>query len=184
MSKNARQFQNFLNQAKHRQNILISLCVLYKCTLFRKAFILSGSCLNKSSAFAFSFFVKTQRIRNKPSNFTNFFISSMFEQKLFNLPCWPDINEHAAKEISQWSDLVEPLDWFPPLLCKIIWLYNRKFVKLLGLFLIRCVFTKKNLGGQKFVKTGTGKNRGFPEHCALYQWDDNVNNVLYFFIIE
>ena len=93
----------------------------------------------------------------------------MFEQKLFNLPCWPDINEHAAKEISQWSDLVEPLDWFPPLLCKIIWLYNRKFVKLLGLFLIRCVFTKKILGGQKFVKTGTGKNRGFPEHCAMYQ---------------
>ena len=94
-------------------------------------------------------------------------ILSMFEQKLFNLPCWPDINEHAAKEISQWSDLVEPLDWFPPLLCKIIWLYNRKFVKLLGLFLIRCVFTKKILGGQKFVKTGTGKNRGFPEHCAM-----------------
>ena len=97
----------------------------------------------------------------------------MFEQKLFNLPCWPDINEHAAKEISQWSDLVEPLDWFPPLLCKIIWLYNRKFVKLLGLFLIRCVFTKKILGGQKFVKTGTGKNRGFPEHCAMVR--DRVN---------
>ena len=52
------------------------------------------------------FFVKTQRIRNKPSNFTNFLsynqiilhkrgnrkvqkniILSMFEQKLFNLPC-------------------------------------------------------------------------------------------------
>ena len=95
-------------------------------------------------------------------------ILSMFEQKLFNLPCWPDINEHAAKEISQWSDLVEPLDWFPPLMCKIIWLSNRKFVKLLGLFLIRCVFTKKNLRGQKFVKIGTGKNRGFPEHCALH----------------
>ena len=44
------------------------------CTLFRKAFILSGSCFNKSSAFAFSFFVKTQRIRNKPSNFTNFLL--------------------------------------------------------------------------------------------------------------
>ena len=40
-------------------------------------------------------------------------------------------------------------------------------MKLLGLFLIRCVFTKKILGGQKFVKTGTGKDRGFPEHCAL-----------------
>ena len=40
-------------------------------------------------------------------------------------------------------------------------------MKLLGLFLIRCVFTKKILGGQKFVKTGTGKNRGFPEHCAM-----------------
>ena len=40
-------------------------------------------------------------------------------------------------------------------------------MKLLGLFLIRCVFTKKILGVQKFVKTGTGKNRGFPEHCAL-----------------
>ena len=24
---------------------------------------------------------------------------------------------------------------------------------------------KKILGGQKFVKTGTGKNRGFLEHC-------------------
>ena len=59
-------------------------------------------------------------------------------------------------------------DVFFSLLCKIIWLYNRKFVKLLGLFLIRCVFTKKNLGGQKFVKTRTGKNRGFPEHCALF----------------
>ena len=46
-------------------------------------------------------------------------ILSMFEQKLFNLPCRPDINEHAAKEISQWSDLVEPLDWFPLLLVKI-----------------------------------------------------------------
>ena len=52
------------------------------------------------------FFVKTQRIRNKPSNFTNFLlynqmilhkrgnekvqkniILSMFEQKFFNLPC-------------------------------------------------------------------------------------------------
>ena len=52
------------------------------------------------------FFVKTQRIRNKPSNFTNFLlynqiilhkrgnqkvqkniILSMFEQKLFNFPC-------------------------------------------------------------------------------------------------
>ena len=98
-------------------------------------------------------------------------ILSMFEQKLFNLPCWPDINEHAAKEISQWSDLIEPLDWFLPLLCKIIWLYNRKFVKLLGLSLIRCVFTKKIIGGQKFVKTGTGKNRGFPEHCALENFD-------------
>ena len=96
-------------------------------------------------------------------------ILSMFEQKLFNFPCLPDINEHAAKEISQWSDLVEPPDWFPPLLCKIIWLFNRKFVKLLGLFLIRCVFTKKILGGQKFVKTGTGKNRGFPEHCAVFR---------------
>ena len=91
----------------------------------------------------------------------------MFEQNLFNLPCWPDINEHTAKEISHWSDLVEPLDWFKPLLCKIIWLYNRKFVNLLCLFLNRCVFTKKILGGQKFVETGTGKNRGFPEHCAL-----------------
>ena len=101
-------------------------------------------------------------------------ILSMFEQKLFNLPCWPDINEHTAKEISQWSDLVEPLDWFPPLLCKIIWLYNRKFVKLLGLFLIRCVFTKKILGGQKFVKTGTGKNRGFPEHCAMYNMQSTL----------
>ena len=28
-------------------------------------------------------------------------------------------------------------------------------------------FHKKNLVGQKFVKTGTGKNRGFLEHCAL-----------------
>ena len=28
-------------------------------------------------------------------------ILSMFEQNLFNLPCQPDINEHAAKEISQ-----------------------------------------------------------------------------------
>ena len=37
-------------------------------------------------------------------------------------------------------------------------------MKLLGLFLIRCVVTKKILGGQKLVKTGTGKNRGFPEH--------------------
>ena len=43
----------------------------------------------------------------------------------------------------------------------------KNFVKLLGLFLIRCVFTKKILGGQKFVKTGTGKNRGFAEHCAM-----------------
>ena len=39
-------------------------------------------------------------------------------------------------------------------------------MKLLGLFLIRCVFTKKILGCQKFVKTGTGKNRGFSEHCV------------------
>ena len=42
-------------------------------------------------------------------------------------------------------------------------------MKLLGLFLIRCVFTKKNLGDQK-VKTGTGKSRGFPEHCALFMF--------------
>ena len=34
-------------------------------------------------------------------------ILSMFEQKLFNFPSQPDINEHAATEISQWSDLVE-----------------------------------------------------------------------------
>ena len=55
-----------------------------------------------------------------------------------------------------------------PLLCKTIWWYNRKFVKLLGLLLIRCVFTKKTESeGQKFVKTGTVKNRGFPEHCAM-----------------
>ena len=40
-------------------------------------------------------------------------------------------------------------------------------MKLLGLFLIRWVFTKKILRDQKFVETGTGKNRGFPEHCAL-----------------
>ena len=47
-------------------------------------------------------------------------------------------------------------------------------MKLLGLFLIHCVFTKKtesakvrHSGRQKFVKTGTGKNKGFPEHCAL-----------------
>ena len=104
-------------------------------------------------------------------------ILSMFEQKLFNLPCWPDINEHTAKEISQWSDLVEPLDWFPPLLCKIIWLYNRKFVKLLGSFLIRCAFTKKILGAQKFVKTGTGKNRGFPEHCAMGKNSGDRNGI-------
>ena len=42
-------------------------------------------------------------------------------------------------------------------------------MKFLGLFLIHCVFTKKILGVQKFVKTWTGKNRGFPEHCAV-QW--------------
>ena len=40
-------------------------------------------------------------------------------------------------------------------------------MKLLGLFLIRCVFTKKILGGQKLFKTGTRKNRGFPEHCVV-----------------
>ena len=47
---------------------------------------------------------------------------------------------------------------------------SRKFVKLLGLLLIHCVFTKKTEGakkGRKFVKIGTGKNRGSPEHCAL-----------------
>ena len=43
-------------------------------------------------------------------------------------------------------------------------------MKLLGLFLIPCVFTKKILWGQKFLKTGTGKNRGFPEHCVLVQF--------------
>ena len=40
-------------------------------------------------------------------------------------------------------------------------------MKFLGLFLICSVFMKKILGGQKFVKTGTGKNRGFPEHFAV-----------------
>ena len=43
-------------------------------------------------------------------------------------------------------------------------------MKMLGLFLIRCVFTKKTesakVGFWKFVKTGTGKNRGFPEQCV------------------
>ena len=34
-------------------------------------------------------------------------------------------------------------------------------MKLLGLFLIRCVFTKKNLGGQKFVKTGPERIEAF-----------------------
>ena len=49
-------------------------------------------------------------------------------------------------------------------------------MKLLGLFLIRCVFTKKILVGQKFVKTGTGKNRGFPEHCAMVK---NIQAIAY-----
>ena len=43
-------------------------------------------------------------------------------------------------------------------------------MKLLGLFLIRCIFTEKTESakkGLKFVKIGTGKNRGIPEHCAL-----------------
>ena len=43
-------------------------------------------------------------------------------------------------------------------------------MKLLGLLLIRCVFTKKPEGAKKdrkFVKIGTGKNIGFPEQCAL-----------------
>ena len=92
------------------------------CTLFRKAFILSGSCFNKSSAFAFSYFVKTQRIRNKPSNFTNFFKLSIIEY-------WNSQSKSAKKHYFEhvWAN----------------WLYNRKFVKLLGLFLIPCVFTKK-----------------------------------------
>ena len=34
----------------------------------------------------------------------------MFEQKLFNLPCWPDINEQAEKEISQ-SPYLSALDF-------------------------------------------------------------------------
>ena len=44
-------------------------------------------------------------------------------------------------------------------------------MKLLGLFLICCVFTKKlkaQKSDQKFIKTGTGKNRGLPKHCAMY----------------
>jgi len=47
---------------------------------------------------------------------------------------------------------------------------NRKFMKLLGLLLIHCVFTKKTEGakkGRKFVKIGTGKNIGSPEQCAM-----------------
>ena len=42
-------------------------------------------------------------------------------------------------------------------------------MKLLGLLLIHCVFTKKTEGakkGRKFVKIGTGKNIGSPEQCA------------------
>ena len=45
-------------------------------------------------------------------------------------------------------------------------------MKLLGLLLIHCVFTKKTEGakkGRKFVKIGTGKNIGSPEQCALGQ---------------
>ena len=48
----------------------------------------------------------------------------------------------------------------------------KKFVKLLSLFLISCVFTKKTEGakkGQKFVKIGTGKNIGSPEQCAMWK---------------
>ena len=48
-------------------------------------------------------------------------------------------------------------------------------MKLLGLFLIHCVFTKKtesakvrHSGRQKFVKPGTGKNKGFREHCVYW----------------
>ena len=43
-------------------------------------------------------------------------------------------------------------------------------MKLLGLFLIRCVFTKKTESAKvrpKIVKTRTGKNRGLPKHCAM-----------------
>ena len=45
-------------------------------------------------------------------------------------------------------------------------------MKLLGLFLIRCIFTKKTEGakkGRKFVKIRTGKNIGSPEQCVMYQ---------------
>ena len=59
-----------------------------------------------------------------------------------------------------------------PLLCKI---YNRKFKKfrdIAGFIPNPLHFHKKNwnqiLGGRKFVKAGTGKNRGFPEHCAMF----------------
>ena len=30
-------------------------------------------------------------------------------------------------------------------------------------------FHEKNFWEAEFVKTGTGKNRGFPEHCAMCQ---------------
>ena len=53
-------------------------------------------------------------------------------------------------------------------------------MKLPGLLLIRCIFTKKTEGakkGQKFVKIGTGKNIGFPEQCALYKFKKKKNIV-------
>ena len=55
-----------------KKNLDFSESISYHCTVFRKASILSGSSFNKFG-LPEVFFVKTQWIRNKPSNFTIFF---------------------------------------------------------------------------------------------------------------
>ena len=114
-------FNGILNQDSRNLSVIITSTVQRSRNAWDKKLLLirnthTSQCFGKPLFFlvpvltkfwsdfcAFSFFfVKTQRIRNKPSNFTNFFklsiiykqsksaknvILSMFKQNLFNLPC-------------------------------------------------------------------------------------------------
>ena len=60
--------------------------------------------------------------------------------------------------------MVQPLDWF---LYSIIERF-KKYREIAGFIPNPLRFHKKTESkGQRFVETGTGKNKGFPEQCAL-----------------
>ena len=59
--------------------------------------------------------------------------------------------------------MVEPLDWYLYSIIESL----KKIREIAGFIPNQLRFHKKNFWEAEFVKTGAGKNRGFPEHCVM-----------------